>query len=118
MHEQNVKNVFDFLEKRDIKTALELASSNCRDKLYRVICNYYLSPCGTESSQVPPYSICPKDCFLVQNECPVAWDDVQQRLKDNQFISCHDTAAFLFPLSSCCTAAGLRDPKTPCNVIL
>ena len=86
----------------------QLKSSNCHDNILRVICNYYLIPCGTNSSLVPPYSICPENCSAVQMECPEAWKEAQEQLEDHQFISCEDTSALLFPLPSCCTGVGLQ----------
>ena len=85
-------------------------SSNCRDRIEQIICNYYLSPCGNKSSQVSPYSICPEDCNAVQMNCDEEWKDVQERVefKNYQFISCNDTAALLFPLKSCCKRVGLQ----------
>ena len=104
------KNVSNFLE-QNVLTALILDNGGniCRDKIYRIICKYYLSPCGIASSQLPPYSICPEDCSAVQTECPAAWEAAQIGLKDYHFISCEDTSAFLFPLPSCCTGIGLRE---------
>ena len=69
-----------FLED-NILTALILVNDDniCRDNIYRIICNYYLSPCGTE---IPPSSICPEDCSAVQTECPHAWEAAQLGLKE------------------------------------
>lgn len=90
--------IYEFL-KENIERVLKLQSSYCRDKLYQIICNYYLSPCGTESS---PYSICHEDCSAVEMECPEAWEIAKLGLKEYQFINCNDTSALLFPLPSCC----------------
>ena len=86
----------------------KLQNSNCRDHILQIICNYYLSPCGTNSSQVPPYSICPDDCSAVENECPVEWNAVQQGLKEYQFINCTYTSTLLFPLKSCCKRVDIQ----------
>ena len=103
-------NISNFLE-QNILPALILENGGifCRDQLYRIICNYYLSPCGTE---IPPYSICPEDCSAVKLECPAAWEATQLGLKEYNFINCDDTSAFLFPLPSCCTGVGLRNTYT------
>ena len=89
-------------------TALQLQNSNCRDRILQIICNYYLNPCGTNSSQVPPYSICPEDCSAVENECPVEWTSVQHELKEYQFIDCTYTSTLLFPLKSCCKSVDIQ----------
>ena len=104
------KNVSNFLE-QNVLTAIILDNGGimCRDKIYRIICKYYLSPCGTVSAQLSPSSICPEDCSAVQMECPAAWEAAQLGLKDYNYISCDDTSAFLFPLPNCCTGIGLQD---------
>ena len=101
------KYISTFLEESVLIThniILENGGISCRDLIYRIICNYYLSPCGTE---IPPSSICPEDCFAVQMECPVAWKIAKLGFKE--FISCDDTSALLFPLPNCCTGLGIQD---------
>ena len=93
------KNISRLFNQDILTTLLSQSSSNCHYQIVEVICNYFLSPCGTESSQVLPHSICPEDCSAVQMECP-EWEAVQLGL--NQLISCNDTSAFLSPLISCC----------------
>lgn len=102
------KNISMFLEQNILPAHISRNGHLCRDQLYRIICNYYLSPCGTESFQLPPYSICPVDCSTVQMKCAVAWEAAQLGLRQYRFISCADTSAFLFPLPSCCTGVGLQ----------
>ena len=103
------KNISKFLEENVLITRISRDSgSHCTNQILRVICNYYLSPCGTNSSQLPPYSICPEDCSAVEKECPIAWETAQFGLKDYQFIKCDDTSSVLFPLPSCCTGVGLQ----------
>ena len=96
--------ISDFLS----SAVLDLQNSNCRHHILQIICNYYLSPCGTESHQVSPYSICSEDCNAVQNKCSVEWKAVQQKLKEDQFINCTYTSTLLFPLKSCCKRVGLQ----------
>ena len=98
------ENISMFLEK-NVETTLisQFDDVTCHDLIYRIICKYYLSPCGTVSSQLPPSSVCPEDCSVVEAECPVAWAAAKSGLKEYNFISCDDTSAFLFPLPSCCT---------------
>ena len=99
-------NISTFLEE-NILTAhiLDNGGIICRDLIYRIICNYYLSPCGTK---IPPYSICPEYCSAVQMKCPVAWEAAKLGLKGYNFISCDDPSAFLFPLPNCCTGLEIQ----------
>ena len=101
------KYISTFLEESVLIThdiILENGGISCRDLIYRIICNYYLSPCGTE---IPPSSICPEDCSAVQMECPVAWKIAKLGFKE--FINCDDTSALLFPLPNCCKGLGIQD---------
>ena len=101
-------NISSFLEE-NILTFIPLNDGNtCRDQVYQIICNYYLSPCGTVSSPLPPSSICPEDCSAVQTECPAEWEAAQYGLREYNFINCNETSTFLFPLPSCCTEVDLQ----------
>ena len=106
------KNISTFLEENFLSTFISLNDGNnimCHDQVYQIICKYYLTPCGTVSSQLPPYSICPEDCSAIEMECPSTWEAAQYVLKGHNFISCDDTSVFLFPLPNCCTGAGLQN---------
>ena len=116
-------NVSDFLKK---KVPISLLTRNddesfCFNLIQRVICHYYLIPCGTIGTRLPPSSICQEECSEVQSSCPAGWQTVQLGLKDYQFISCDNTAASLYPLPNCCTGAGIALPKnesTGCCLII
>ena len=101
------QNNISMMVKQNLPTHLELIArsdaSFCYDQLVRLICKYYLSPCGTDT---PPHSICAEDCYSVQRNCPTAWEALQQGLEKYQFIDCNSPTAFIFPLPSCCTGLG------------
>ena len=102
-------NISAFLEDNIVTALIVVNDGNiCRDNIYRIICNYYLSPCGTE---IPPSSICPEECSAVQTGCPLAWGAAQLGLKEYNFIDCNDTSSFLFPLPNCCTGVGIEITK-------
>ena len=105
------RNVTLFLEK-NIPSYLEHRSltddTSCYDNILRIICNYYMSPCGNDSSKLPPHAICPDDCYTVQQSCPAAWETAQHGLEKYKFISCNWSSLFIFPLPSCCTSVGLQ----------
>ena len=104
------KNISTFLEENVLVTLISWNDGIiCRDRMYKIICNYYLSPCRNVSSQLLPYSICPEDCSAVKTECPAAWEAAQLGLKDYDFIHCDDTSAFLFPLPNCCTEVHMQN---------
>ena len=101
--EHHIPTNFDVLSRID--------GDFCYDQLLKLICNYYLSPCGTESYQTSPRSVCPDDCSAVQRDCPTAWRAAQQGLYRYQFIDCSNITAFLFPLPRCCTGVGPRNKE-------
>ena len=85
--------------------------SFCLEGIFRILCNYYLSPCGNATFQIYPSSVCPDECSFIENECPEEWNtlELELRLEDKDFIKCDDTNALLFPLRSCCRDVGLRE---------
>ena len=40
---------------------------DCVEQVHRILCHYYLPPCGNATHHVPPSSICQKDCLIVQD---------------------------------------------------
>ena len=94
-----------------LKENVHSTSSFCLDMLYRIICNYHLSPCGNSSYQFLPRSICPDECNFVKNECLELWETFELRLTDYGFINCDETKALLFPLPSCCVEVGLQSSE-------
>ena len=104
------QNISTFLEENVLTTLISRSDGAlCHAQIYQIICKYYLSPCGTVSSPLPPSSICSEHCSAVKEECPAAWEAAQLGLKQYNFISCDDTSAFLFPLPNCCTGVGKQD---------
>ena len=103
-------NVTAFIKENILSALISTSgSSHCKQLIYRMICKYYLIPCGTETNQLPPSTICPEECSAVQAECGPAWDAASLGLKGYQFISCEDTSALVFPLPNCCTGARQTD---------
>ena len=84
----------------------------CYENILRIICNYYMSPCRNESSQLAPSSICPQECSEVEKNCSTLWGIAAHALREHEFISCERTSTFIFPLPSCCTAVNIQK-KTP-----
>ena len=104
------ENISQFLEFNTPHSLL--TDGYCRKQVYQIICNYYLSPCGSEGSELSPSSICPEECAVVENACPLEWDAMKVCFKDYGFIDCNDTSAVLFPLPNCCTGVGVQEPVT------
>ena len=102
----------------NIGTALDeialplLASEDeeCLQKMYKVICHYYLPPCGNITHHpFLPSSLCQEECSYVQSTCPTLWQAATVALSDfSSFINCSSTSQLLFPLPNCCTSAGVK----------
>ena len=105
------RNIAQILEGH-IPSTVQLTERPCRNKLYQIVCYYYLSPCGSQELQTSPSSVCPEDCSAIEEECSLDWSVLEQRLRDFSFIQCEDTKSLLFPFPSCCTSVSLELVET------
>lgn len=95
-------------------STLALASEECQEKVLRVVCRYYFTPCGTETNTTVPVSVCPEECTSVSSSCPKLWDFMKNTLieeTDLQFIDCDNPSAVLQPLPHCCAGLAMSDCK-------
>ena len=90
---------------------------DCVDQVFRVMCRYYLPPCGNFTHPLPPSSICQEECVQVQSKCPETWQTARVLLDSYPFINCDDTSQLLFPLPNCCTGAGILKPLESSSAI-
>ena len=90
----------------------------CVKMVFRVLCKYYLPPCGNITHSLPPFSLCQEECAYVQSKCEATWTTASIAFSDDtdQFIDCADTSKLLFPLPNCCTGAGIKLPDEPTGV--
>ena len=80
----------------------------CVKQVFRVLCHFYLPPCGNTTHPAPPSSICQEECQMVQENCQKTWNSVLLTVSDIDLIAnCNDTSILLFPVPHCCTGAGL-----------
>ena len=77
----------------------------CMKEVFRVLCYFYLPPCGNSTHLAPPPSICHEECHTVQKECNTTWNTVFKNL--HPILECSSTSMLLFPVPHCCTGAGL-----------
>ena len=104
------QNVSNFLDER--MYSLEIYSNadgpSCYENVIQVLCNYFMSPCGTEFSQRLPASVCPEDCTFVKSNCPKLWEFSTHALREYQFIDCNNTFTYITPLPNCCVSLNLH----------
>ena len=88
----------------------------CRDSAIRVLCHYYLPPCGNSTMFEPPTSVCMEACNYLQEMCPNEWEYVVSYFEQSDtrhgayganFINCRNTGVYLDPLPHCCSYVGL-----------
>ena len=101
--------IADFMNKeiRDIESGDD---EDCIKMMYRVLCHYYLPPCGNTTHPAPPSSICQEECQMVRDKCKDTWNAalvVLYKLEIKPIIDCSDTSNVIFPIPHCCTGAGL-----------
>ena len=58
----------------------EFSTDECTDPLLRMICHYYLPPCGNSAHFEPPTSVCEDACELQSEKCLSLLAHFQQRL--------------------------------------
>ena len=83
---------------------------DCMKEMNRLLCHYYLPPCGNTTHPAPPSSICQEECQMVQDKCKDIWNAAVVdlfTLEIKPVIDCSDTSTILFPVPHCCTGAGL-----------
>jgi len=91
-----------------------IVSTRCWELIQSVLCLYYYTPCGFNGTLTSPVSICPEECFYVQNECTNAWNLLESLLGSSAaglgFINCSNPGDILEPLPHCCVDAGITIP--------
>ena len=91
-----------------LQTVIDGLDKDCVKQLFRVLCHFYLPPCGNTTHPAPPSSICQEECQMVQDKCRATWNSVLLTVSDRDLIvNCNDTSMLLLPVPHCCTGAGL-----------
>ena len=99
---------------------------SCYETARRVICHFYLPPCGNSTHFQPPTSVCGNTCHQLRDLCPTEWDRVVETFEQNRiilevdgflFIDCEDTGQYLSPLPYCCSKAGVNACESPEAII-
>ena len=93
------------------------ALKDCFEPAKRLLCHYYLPPCGNVTHFQPPTAVCPEQCRSVFKLCPEEWAAVESRFKENiviissvglELIDCDFPGRHLSPLPHCCSDLGLN----------
>ena len=105
----NQSSISSLLNNRtqSLKNFITMYNDECVEQVYRVICLYYLPPCGNVTHPLPPPSLCQEECSHVEENCRNTWMEVKLAFTGLSFIDCNDTSQLLSPLPHCCTGAGI-----------
>ena len=80
----------------------------CYDAARRIICHFYLPPCGNSTIFELPTSVCKETCYAVQDMCGEEWENVVSMFEQRAtFIECEDTGKHLNPLLYNCSDLGI-----------
>ena len=107
-------NITNFLNQRfqSFDNLLASHDEQCVEQVLRVLCHYFLPPCGKITNTIPPFSLCQEECAYVQSTCRATWQAATLAFNTEQIINCSDTSNLLLPLPNCCTGAGIELPTS------
>ena len=95
-----------------VKDIITTHEKDCVDQVFKLICYYYLPPCGNFTHFMQPPSLCEEECIYVMESCRATWQAAAIVFTDPLFIDCSDTSHLLCPLPNCCTDAGIIRPES------
>ena len=87
----------------------EDSNKQCNKKINRMICHYYIPPCGNSTLFVPPTSVCSDACEQLKQTCSYQWRVFQNTVNKQWFdpLTCNDTGKILDPLPYSCSNIGV-----------
>ena len=102
---------------QSVKDIIATHDMDCVDQVFKLMCHYYLPPCGNSTHFMLPPSLCEEECIYVKNGCRATWQAAAIVFTDPSFIDCDDTSHLLCPLPNCCTDAGIIRPESTSTFI-
>ena len=95
--------------------------TECREIATRVLCHYYLPPCGKGKNFHSPTAVCTNECKAISQLCPNEWDmrvelfslnDIAIASVGMQLIDCDFPGKHLTPLPHCCSDLNISISKS------
>jgi len=111
----NLDRFLDYIEDA-ANFVLNVFQAECYNPALRVLCHYYLPPCGNSTTFEPPTSVCTEVCSDLKEMCRDGWEFVVSTLEEGDlrlkahgatFINCSNTGEYLDPLPHCCSDVGI-----------
>ena len=105
--------ILDELDSRVYDMLSENSDGECGDLMARLLCHYFVAPCGANRELHLPLSVCPDECNYVQSACPIQWSTVNNILTNAQLSTIKCAAGSLLQgLAPCCIDAGIKKKYT------
>ena len=90
----------------------ENSLNHCLNSTIRVICHFYLPPCGNSTHFEPPTSVCSDACLLQSEMCPTHWRAFESELRRiNNTLSCSNVENAVGPFPHSCSNVGVDTSK-------
>ena len=114
-YDGNFENLMDGITR--VASQLAVAFANCFEPARRVLCHFYLPPCGNSSMFEPPSSVCEEACTELSKLCPIGWAQVVSFFELNEvnaaplglsLIDCSNSGKYLNPIPNCCSNIGIN----------
>ena len=109
----NIDKYLDFIELSDV--IIDTIPDKCVYIALKVLCHYYLPPCGNSTFFEPPTSVCMEPCNHLAEICPLEWErlvaffeheDISLKKNGLTLINCSNTGEYL-DLPHCCSDVGV-----------
>ena len=101
----------------DYGDLLLIRLKHCREIALRVLCHYYLPPCGRGKQFQPPTAVCSEQCRAISQQCPEGWADLTEKLRVGtevtgidgyELIDCDYPGNNLAQLPHCCSELNIN----------
>ena len=95
-------------------------NAKCLDMIDRLLCHYYVPPCGNSTVFEPPTPVCPHVCNYITEICEDAWEEIFKMAqnvdeylapKGLTLINCSNPSEYLPPVPHCCSNLGIDISK-------
>ena len=104
-------NILNVIGKTEHFLKENFIDDECTVTLLKMLCHYYLPPCGNSTHFEPPTSVCEAACELQSDECKSLLDYFQQELMRATGDQLKCSTSILDPLPHSCSNLGFDVPS-------
>ena len=84
----------------------------CANTTIRMLCHYYLPPCGNSTHYEPPISVCPVACEALKEKCTIFFNAFQRKLMVNTSDRLDCFKSVIDPLPHICSNLDIGESVT------